>query len=215
MADGCAVWNGPCHMERAVHGVIGAGQDAVRGMQTVGKAAHFTFRAGADLAEAMGKFFPLLLLGGLIFLLVKLLSISKVAAIGVADGFTGGGASKASNVKSTVAARARQHGRQARVTRETKRGPLPKPGHSGAGVQVIARTNRADGRPSRVVVCAPGPGEAQAAIAQRFSGTVWRPSSVRLCTAGGQQHDYTYTAQYARATAAKGKGKTTKRKGKP
>lgn len=168
--------------------VVNAGFDAVRGMKAVAGAVS----DGVHMATSLGGFLPLILVGLLIWFLLKLFSTGKSAGVAVVNGYTGGALTRATSVKETVAKRAHEKGRSIRVAREGGRGPQVQ-AHTGQ-TAIIKRANDASGKPKTVTVCAGDPGSAQSLLQQRMGGARWSLSGSKPCPhqkASGK--DFTFT----------------------
>lgn len=165
-------------------------------MKVTGHAVAATAHGVSTVAGSLGRFLPLLLIAGLIWLLMKLGGTVRSAGVAVADGYTGGAASRTKDAKGAVVHRAHNKGKRMRATREVVKGPQVQ-AHTGAGVEIISRANDQLGRPKRVTVCAPGPGDAQSALQARMGGRgKWAPAGSRPCRCKAAGHkDYLFVRQ--------------------
>lgn len=194
-----------------VSGVV----DSVEGVAAVARGSASAAGVAAKTAGAMGAFLPILIIGGLIFLAVKLLSVGSAVAAGVGDAYTGGAVTRVSDsvkprrrsssrpaaVRSGAPRRsstnrpARQIGQQAgahvRRQRNVAKGPQPT-FHDGRRPQVCFRRDDKAGAPVEVTVCAGDPGSAAMMLGARMNGHTWRAGGVKACDLNKAHHHFTF-----------------------
>lgn len=192
----CPLWRPDCAASSVVGGVVhtadnvvAIGRTVAGGVSTaasvVGAAAHGV----GQIAGHLGGLLPLLLIVGITILIFKIVGVTRQVGVAVADGYSGGAASKATNVKEAAVAKARDKGQDVRRSRESSKGPQVST-HTGGGTEIVERYNDPLGRPARLVVCAASPGDASAALTARMHGHSMTPTGSKPCDlkAAGHRH---------------------------
>ncbi len=193
------MWRPDCQAAAAwdaVAGVVDAGQAVVRVGGRVADGVGQVAGAANDLAAPVGGLagaIPLLLVLGLVWLLARLVfgtaRTAKQAAPAVIKGYTG---FDVAEMKAKPKQTGEKVGRQLRVRREQRRGPLAGV-HTGQQTEVVDRRNDSQGRPVRITVCATNSFEAEALLRRRMTGHRWSYTGSRPCDLQPRMNHHSYT----------------------
>lgn len=210
----CPLWNPVCTGRAVVDGVSATAS----GVATVADGAN----QGLDAIGKVMPFMPFILLVLIGWIIYRLLRFSSSAVVGAADAYTGGKASGAieairpgkspavrRQTRSTTRRKApvgvssqrnrkqstgKAVGFEAASSQRRKRnvGKGPQPMFHDGRIGVIERSDDKAGQPSLVTVCGPNPGSAHAMLGVRMRGHVWRAAGSSKCDLNVEHQHYKF-----------------------